>query len=185
MTKALLVVSGADVWTLKDGTRHPTGYWAAEVIHPHQVFTKAGYDITIATPGGVTPTVDEISLRVDLNGGDQANVDAQRKYLADLGDALAEPARLEDVDPAGFDAVYVSGGHGPMEDLADNPAIGRIFAAMYPKKDKVVGAVCHGVGALLPARRADGSSAFAGPKETGLSQRGQDARGARRQPQRV
>ena len=118
MTEVLLVVSGADVWTLKDGTKHPTGYWAAEFIHPHQVFTKAGYDITIATPGGVTPTVDEISLRVDLNGGDQANVDAQRKYLADLGDALAKPARLEDMNPADFDAVYVSGGHGPMEDLA-------------------------------------------------------------------
>ena len=169
MPKVLLVVSGANVWTLKDGTRHPTGYWAAEFIHPHQVFTKAGYDITIATPGGVTPTVDEISLRVDLNGGDQANVDAQRKYLADLGDALAEPARLEDVDPAGFDAVYVSGGHGPMEDLADNPVIGRIFAAMYPDKSKAVAADCHGVGALLPARNADGSWPFAGQKMTGFT----------------
>jgi putative intracellular protease/amidase len=168
MTNVLLVVTGANVWTLKDGTKHPTGYWAAEFIHPHQVFTKAGYDITIATPGGVTPTVDEISLRPDLNDG-QADVDAQRKYIADLGDALAKPARLEDMDPADFDAVYVSGGHGPMEDLYDNLAIGRIFATMYPDKRKVVAADCHGVDALLPARNADGSWVFAGKRMTGFT----------------
>jgi putative intracellular protease/amidase len=168
MTNVLLVVTGANVWTLKDGTKHPTGYWAAEFIHPHQVFAKAGYDITIATPGGVTPTVDEISLRPDLNDG-QADVDAQRKYIADLGDALAKPARLEDMDPADFDVVYVSGGHGPMEDLYDNAAIGRIFATMYPDKHKVVAADCHGVDALLPARNADGSWVFAGQKMTGFT----------------
>src|ERR1700760_3694919 len=102
MTKVLLVVSGANVWTLKDGTKHPTGFWAAEFIHPHQVFSRAGYDITIATPGGVAPTVDEVSLRPALNGG-PADVEAQRQYLADLGERLTEPARLEDIDPADFD----------------------------------------------------------------------------------
>ncbi len=168
MTKVLLVVSGSDHWTLKDGTQHPTGYWAAEFIHPHQVFTQAGYDITIATPGGVAPTVDEISLNPEFNAG-QADVDAQRQYLADLGPTLTTPARLEEVSPDEYDAVYVSGGHGPMEDLADNPTIGRIFAQLYPNKSKVVAADCHGVGALLPARNADGSWPFAGAKMTGFT----------------
>jgi hypothetical protein len=147
----------------KGGTKHLTGYWAVEFIHPHQVFAKAGYDITIATPGGVAPTVDQISLRPDLNGG-QADVDAQREYPADLGDTLAKSARLEDMNPADFDAVYVSGGHGPMEDLADNPVIGRVFAAMYPDKRKAVAADCYGVGALLPAvtRTARGLSRASG-----------------------
>src|ERR1700761_3687737 len=97
MTNVLLVVSGSDHWTLKDGTQHPTGFWAAEFIHPHQVFSAAGYDITIATPGGVTPTVDEVSLKPELNAG-RADVDAQRQYLAGLGAKLSSPARLEDVD---------------------------------------------------------------------------------------
>jgi putative intracellular protease/amidase len=117
----------------------------------------------------VSPTLDEVSLRVDLNGGDQAAVDAQRKYLEDLGEILTKPARLEDVNPGDYDAVYVSGGHGPMEDLADNPVIGRIFAALYPDKHKAVAAVCHGVGALLPAHNADGSWTFAGRKMTGFT----------------
>src|ERR1700759_1414707 len=101
MTKVLLVVSGANVWTLKDGTKHPTGFWAAEFIHPHQVFAKAGYDITIATPGGVAPTVDEITLDPQFNAG-QADVDAQRQYLRNLGETLTKPARLEDVSPADY-----------------------------------------------------------------------------------
>jgi putative intracellular protease/amidase len=169
MTKVLLVVSGSNVWTLKDGHKHPTGFWASEFVHPHQVFTEAGYDITIATPGGVTPTLDQVRLRLDLNGNDLAAVDALRDYIASLGDAFTKPARLKDINPGDFDVVYVSGGHGPMEDLADNRAIGNVFATLYPNKNKVVAAVCHGVGALLPAREADGSWTFAGKKLTGFT----------------
>jgi putative intracellular protease/amidase len=169
MTSVLIVVSGSDHWTLKDGTKHPTGFWGVEFIHPHQVFSRAGYDITIATPGGVTPTLDEISMRLDLNGNDQAGVDSQRQYLTDLGDAFTHPARLEDIDPSRFDAVYVSGGHGPMEDLADNADIGRIFAALYADKTKVVAADCHGVDALLPAHHSDGSWVFTGRTITGFT----------------
>ena len=62
MTSVLIVVSAANHWTLNDGTSHPTGYWAEELAQPHQIFTAAGWDITIATPGGVAPTVDRLSL---------------------------------------------------------------------------------------------------------------------------
>jgi putative intracellular protease/amidase len=93
----------------------------------------------------------------------------RRGHIADLGVAFSKPARLEDVNPTEYDVVYVSGGHGPMEDLADNPVIGNVFSALYPDKNKVVAAVCHGVGALLPAREADGSWTFAGKKMTGFT----------------
>jgi putative intracellular protease/amidase len=177
MTAVLLVVSSSSVWTLKDGSKHPTGFWASEFIHPHQVFTQAGYDITIATPGGIAPTVDEFSLALPMNNNDQTAVDAQRAYLASLGTKLTQPARLEDVNPDDYDAVYVSGGHGPMEDLADNPAIGRVYSALLPQRDKVVAGVCHGVGALLPARNADGGWAFAGRKITGFTDEEENALG--------
>jgi putative intracellular protease/amidase len=169
MTSVLLVVSGAASWTLKDGTQHPTGFWAGEFIHPHRVFQDAGYDITVATPGGVRPTVDEASLSLEMNGGDAESVAEQRAYLASLDSVLATPARLEDVRAEDFDAVYVSGGHGPMQDLADDPSIGAIFSALIDDPTKVVAAVCHGVGALLPALRADGAWAFAGRRITGFT----------------
>lgn len=49
-TKVLMVISAADRWTLKDGTVRPSGYWAEEVARPHQIFTEAGWEITVATP---------------------------------------------------------------------------------------------------------------------------------------
>jgi hypothetical protein len=62
MTSVLIVVSAADRWTLNDGTTHPTGYWAEELAEPHRIFASAGWDITVATPGGVAPTADRLSL---------------------------------------------------------------------------------------------------------------------------
>ncbi|MGV9385520.1 type 1 glutamine amidotransferase domain-containing protein [Nonomuraea sp. NPDC003707] len=177
MTSVLLVVSAASKWTLQDGSAHPTGFWASEFIHPHQVFTQAGYDITIATPGGAAPTVDEASLSLPMNNNDESAIQNQRDYLAGLADTLVSPARLEDVGPDGFDAVYVSGGHGPMEDLADNPTIGAIYAALTPNPHKVVAAVCHGVGALLPAKKVDGSWIFAGRRLTGFTDEEETALG--------
>jgi len=44
MTSVLIVLSGAKEWTMKDGTPHPTGFWAPEFIAPHKTFTTAGFD---------------------------------------------------------------------------------------------------------------------------------------------
>ena len=52
MTSILFAITGSDHWTLKDGTKHPCGYWPEELVTPHRVFTAAGFDVTLATPGG-------------------------------------------------------------------------------------------------------------------------------------
>jgi putative intracellular protease/amidase len=57
MTRVLIAVSGSDHWMLADGSRHPCGYWPEELAVPHEAFTKAGWDVTVATPGGTVPTV--------------------------------------------------------------------------------------------------------------------------------
>ena len=48
MTSVLIVLSAADSWTLKEGSKHPTGYWAEELVEPHRIFSAAGWGITIA-----------------------------------------------------------------------------------------------------------------------------------------
>jgi len=85
MTSVLIVLSGARVWTMKDGTPHPTGFWAVEFTTAHQKFTAAGLEVHIATPGGVTPTVDPLSLSLGYNNNDQSNVDAQLAYMEASG----------------------------------------------------------------------------------------------------
>ena len=54
MPSVLFVVTAAEEWTLADGTKRPTGYWAEELIAPHRVFQGAGWDIHFATPVSYT-----------------------------------------------------------------------------------------------------------------------------------
>ncbi len=79
-----------------------------------------------------------------------------------MQDALAAAIRLEDVDPLAYDAVFIPGGHGPMQDLAVNPDVARVLDALLDTPNKVVASVCHGPASFLAARRPDGSPLFAG-----------------------
>ncbi len=44
--RLLVVLTGADTWTLADGTSHPTGFWAEEFVEPMRVFRDAGVEMT-------------------------------------------------------------------------------------------------------------------------------------------
>ncbi|MFD6280521.1 type 1 glutamine amidotransferase domain-containing protein [Streptomyces sp. NPDC060209] len=167
MPSVLFVLTGADHWTLNDGTTHPTGFWAEELAAPHRVFTQAGFDITVATPGGVAPTVDTASLAAEANGG-QEQADAVASYLASIDETLRIPARLEDIVPTSYDIVFYPGGHGPMEDLAVSAVSGQLLTAALDSGTQVA-VLCHAPAALLPARREDGSWPFAGYRMTGFS----------------
>jgi putative intracellular protease/amidase len=166
MTSVLIVVSAATHWTLNDGTSHPTGYWAEELAQPHQIFTAAGWDVTIATPGGVAPTVDRLSL--GLAGGLPPKTRAVADYLRHLDSALTHPKVLADVDPNDYDVVFYPGGHGPMEDLAVDADSGRILTAVL-ESGRPLALLCHAPAATLAARRDDGTWPFEGYRMTGLS----------------
>jgi putative intracellular protease/amidase len=166
MAKILFVVTGADHWTLADGTRHPSGFWAEEVVAPYRAFTEAGHDIAVATPGGVVPTVDRASLAPEVNGGKE-NADLIAAELASIA-PLQRPLKLEEADLADYAAVFFPGGHGPMEDLAGNADSGKLLTAALDS-GKPLGVVCHGPAALLAAEREDGSWPFTGYRLTGFT----------------
>jgi putative intracellular protease/amidase len=159
MSKILFVMTGADQWTLADGTQHPTGYWAEEAVAPYEAFKAAGHEIVVATPGGVVPTVDKGSLAAEVNGG-QENADRIAAVLASATE-LQAPVRLDEVDLDDYAAVFYPGGHGPMEDLAVDADSGRLLARAL-ESGKPLGVVCHAPAALLAATKEDGSNAFAG-----------------------
>ena len=164
-----MVLTGAKIWTMKDGTAHPTGFWAEEFVKPHKAFTDAGLKVTVATPEGVTPTVDELSLSLDMNDGEADRIADQRAYLKRTEAVLNATAKLEDAQVGSYDAVFVVGGHGPMQDLAVHPTFGDFLAAMLASPDKIVSAVCHGPASFFPAHRADGTWLFKGRTLTGFS----------------
>jgi putative intracellular protease/amidase len=161
MPKILMILTSAQVWTMKNGAPHPTGFWAEEFVSPHRMFTAAGVEVSVATPGGLRPTVDPLSYLPAYNDSEAA-ISEQRGYLKKVDRVLLSTVKLEDADPASYDAVFVVGGHGPMQDLAVNTAIGDLLAVILEDPKKVVSAVCHGPAAFLPAHRKDGTWLFAG-----------------------
>src|SRR4051812_38826994 len=125
MSKILFVMTGVDHWTLADGTKHPTGFWAEEAVAPYEAFRAAGHEIVVATPGGVVPTVDKASLAAEVNGG-QENADKIASALAAMTE-LQNTITLEDVNLDDYAAVFYPGGHGPMEDLAVDATSGKLL----------------------------------------------------------
>lgn len=165
MTNTLIVLTGARIWRLNDGTEHPTGFWAEEFVAPHRVFTEAGHTITIATPGGVVPLADELSLAPAMNNNDEVAVADLRAYLDKSAETLAGAVPLSSIDPAEYDVVFIPGGHGPMEDLATDPDVARILEAVLDDPSKILALVCHGPASFVSAVR-DGKWLFAGRKLT-------------------
>jgi len=78
MTSALFVVS-------------EEGYWAEECIEPLTTLEAEGVDVTIATPSGSPPVVDERSLDPDAAGGEER--------VAELREVDEEHPGLNDPEP--------------------------------------------------------------------------------------
>ncbi|MFC8520756.1 type 1 glutamine amidotransferase domain-containing protein [Streptomyces sp. NPDC057257] len=166
MAKILFVMTGADQWSLADGSKHPTGFWAEEATVPYEAFKAADHEITVATPGGVVSPVDAGSLAPAANGG--AEKAAAVRAVVEGAPEFHSPLALADVTVEDFDAVYVPGGHGPMEDLAVDTDSGRVLTRAV-ESGMPVGVVCHGPAALLAAVREDGTNAYAGYRITAFT----------------
>ncbi|MET4924908.1 type 1 glutamine amidotransferase domain-containing protein [Streptomyces sp. PSRA5] len=173
MAKVLFIVSGATYWVLKDGTRYATGYWAEEFANPYKAITDAGHEVVVATPGGVTPNVDMMSLRPAMAGGEQGALELEA-IIRDA-EAMRRPLKLSDVRLEDYDAVYLPGGHGPMSDLAFDADAGRLLTAQLAS-ERPLAIVCHAPAAML-ATRIHGESPFKGRKVTGFTNEEEDGVG--------
>jgi putative intracellular protease/amidase len=169
LASIVMVVTGAKVWTMKNATPHPTGFWSEEFVTPHRKFTERGLNVTVASPGGVGPTVDPLSFNLNYNNNDASEVAEQQEYMRRMGSALTTPMRVEDLAPDQFDVIFLVGGHGPMQDMAVHPTIGTVLTAMIDNPRKIVAAVCHGPAGLFTAARPDGTWAFKDRQLTGFS----------------
>ena len=169
MKTVLMVLTGASTWTMKNGTPHPTGFWSEEFVAPHQKLVSAGLTVKVATPGGVKPTADPLSFSVAYNNNDPESVATQKKYLQQVSESLNSPLKLEEVEPDQFDVIFLVGGHGPMQDMAVHPTIGKLLAAALDDSEKIVASVCHGSAGFLSAHREDGTWLFKDRKLTGFS----------------
>lgn len=152
----LVVLSDADHLDLKDGKVYPTGFYLNELMQPTKLLLDAGHSLTFATPSGLAPTMDVTSDAAEYFGGDAASLAEHKALLSKLKltDANSSPvislARVEQIGYQHFDALYVPGGHAPMQDLLQSPQLGKLLRAFHAE-GKTTALVCHGPIALLSA----------------------------------
>ena len=134
-------------------TGKPTGFYLSEATHPYEVFHEAGYEVEFLSPKGGLAPMDGTDVKDSINEAFLAD----EALVAQTRSTIAIPA----VDPARYDAVFFSGGHGTMWDFPDDPGVQALIRAVY-ERGGVVGAVCHGPAALVNARLSDGTYLIAG-----------------------
>ena len=146
------------------GSDRKTGTWLEELAAPYYTFQNAGAQMTLASVAGGAAPIDPTSEST------AAQTDETRRFLADrvAQKALASTVTLASVNPDDYDAVFYSGGLGPVFDLTDNQESIAIIERMERAK-KPIAAVCHGVAALRNARRANGAPLIEGRAVSGFS----------------
>lgn len=125
--------------------KHPTGFFLSELAVPAMALEQAGYQLVYASPTGdpQDSRVDPIS--VSPQWFPKGEFREAQKYLC-------PPVSLaiKDACPEDYAAVFIPGGHAPMEDLVACSELGTLLINMACQQ-KLIAAICHGPGALLSA----------------------------------
>ena len=152
MTDALFIVS-------------EDGYWAEECIEPLTTLGDAGVDVTVATPTGEPPVVDERSLDPDDLGEEEAE---RLREIHETDERLNDPIAVADAEPGSYDTVVFPGGHGTVWDINQDKHARAALRTAVEGEDAKALVVCHAVGILAFARDSDGEFIAAGRDVTGF-----------------
>ena len=150
----LVVLSDTDTLELKAGKTFSTGFYLNEAMQPVKMLREAGHSITFATPTGRAPTLDKGSINPMFFGGDTQALQQHLDLLNSL--AVTSPTqspvisltRVVQIGYEQFDAVFVPGGHAPMQDLLVSSELGKLLSEFH-RRGKPTALVCHGPIALL------------------------------------
>ena len=171
MAQVLFVLTSHD--RLGD-TGRETGYYFDEMAAPYWALSDAGHTVRFASIAGGKPPVDAASLPEDPD----ERPEPVTRFLAD-DDAMAALQRstpIADIDAAGYDAVFLPGGHGTVFDFPGNPDLASLIGAVYADGG-VVGAVCHGPSGLVDAVKPDGTPLVADLRVAGFTDAEEEAVG--------
>jgi putative intracellular protease/amidase len=159
--KILMVLTSHDEL---GSTGKKTGFWLEEFAAPYYIFSDSGAEITLASPKGGQPPLDPKSAEKD------SQTAATERFRADkeAQTALAHTVKLSEISPAGYDALFYPGGHGPLWDLAEDKNSIALIENMYAQ-GKPVAAVCHAPGVFRHAKSPNGTPLVQGKSVTGFS----------------
>ncbi|WP_459191624.1 type 1 glutamine amidotransferase domain-containing protein [Halosimplex sp. J119] len=152
MTAALFVVS-------------EEGYWAEECVEPLTTLESAGVDVTVATPSGDPPVVDERSLDPDEVGEETAE---HAREVHENHEELNDPEPVARVDAADYETVVFPGGHGTAWDVNQDKHARKLLRDAVAGEDGKALVVCHAAGILAFTRTDEGEFLVDGRDVTGF-----------------
>ena len=150
-------------------TGWPVGFWWAELTHPYWAFTEAGYQVDIVSPQGGALQADSYSDPEDASGYSAHDLLSLGFKKSPAHAALLQNTRpIAEVDPTGYDAVFVVGGQSPMVTMIDDRALHAYVARAY-EAGKILAVVCHAACILLKTRLSNGDLLVKGKTWTGFA----------------
>jgi putative intracellular protease/amidase len=141
-----------------------TGLWLTELTHVYDALKDAGFGVDFVSPNGGAVPLDERSLGWLYMDAAAKNHLKDRAFMA----ALASTRAAADIDPAAYQAIFYTGGHGTMWDFKGNQDLKRIAEAIY-RNGGIVSSVCHGAAGLLDLQDENGKPLIQGRRVTGFS----------------
>jgi len=164
--RVLMVVANP---TTSTNNGWPVGFWAAELTHPYYELTERGVQVTIASPDGGKVEFDALSDPSDESKWSSEDLITMGFiHTPELIGLLDNTPKLADLDYDDYDALLICGGQSPMFTFPDNTDLQDAVRTFY-QAEKITGAFCHGVSALVNVTLADGSYLVAGKTVTGFS----------------
>ncbi|AEM58579.1 thiJ/pfpI family protein [Haloarcula hispanica N601] len=141
------------------------GYWGEECIEPLTTLSDAGLDITVATPTGEPPVLDERSVDPEEVGEDLSE---HVREVHETDERLNNPIPLAQADAEDYDTVVFPGGHGAEWDITQDVHARELLRESVAGDDGKALVVCHTVGILAFTRNADGEFLADGRSVTGF-----------------
>lgn len=164
--RALIITTSHGVLNQPGETEGPpTGVMASEFTHPYYGFLDAGMRVDLASIRGGPIPVDPQTLNFVIRTKED------ERYLGDpaLTAKVKNSLKIDDVDFAQYDLVFISGGWGAAYDLGYSDVLGRKVSEAYYAETPILGSVCHGALGFIRAKDRQGNLLIAGRKMTGVS----------------
>ncbi|WLR51041.1 type 1 glutamine amidotransferase domain-containing protein [Bacillus tianshenii] len=156
MSKRVLIVTTSES-KINGKADKNTGLWLEEFAVPYNEFKNAGLDVDVVSISGGKVPLDPNSLPEE-----------EQPEFNEAKEQLKNTPKLKVENLNDYDAIYLPGGHGTMFDFPQSETLTEVVSD-FARKNKPIGAVCHGPSGLVNATLEDGASIVSGKQINGFT----------------